>query len=71
MSRGLMYVREWMMKDVKMRWYLEVELHVVLCLAFSESPSNLVHVHCMLQYIALAPLAGKLLPVIRTVRPQT
>lgn len=39
---------------------------VVLRLAFSESPSNLVHVHCMLQYIALAPLAGKLLPVIRT-----
>lgn len=34
MSRGLMYVREWMMKDVKMRLYLElryrVELHVVL-----------------------------------------
>lgn len=28
MSRELMYVREWMMKDVKMRWYLEVELHV-------------------------------------------
>lgn len=25
MSRGLMYVREWMMKDVKMRWYLEVD----------------------------------------------
>lgn len=24
MSRGLMYVREWMMKDVKMRLYLEV-----------------------------------------------
>lgn len=26
MSHGLMYVREWMMKSVKMRWYLEVEL---------------------------------------------
>lgn len=35
MSRGLMYVREWMMKDVKMRLYLEVGGRVVLCLAFS------------------------------------